>query len=127
MLCENIATNLQETVTVIRIGLLYLLGLNGFNYPLLTDIRLVNNDACGPWKHARVGLKMCGLCGGVIPRERKLLMKLFLVVRYGGIHRFYVMDKVEYQHWEHLPCYRRQKIIFVGCFEEPGETGGYLF
>jgi len=34
MLCENIATNLQETVTVIRIGLLYLLGLNGFNYPL---------------------------------------------------------------------------------------------
>jgi len=70
---------------------------------------------------------MCGLCGEVIPRERKLLMKLFLVVRYGGIHRFYVMDEVEYQHWEHLPCYRRQKIIFVGCFEEPGETGGYLF
>ena len=94
---------------------------------LSTDIRLVHNDACGPWKHVRVGLKMCGLCGEVIPRERKLLMKLFLVVRYGGIHRFYVMDEVEYQHWEHLPCYRRQKIIFVGCFEEPGETGGYLF
>ena len=54
-------------------------------------------------------------------------MKLFLVVRYSGIHCFYVMDEVEYQHWEHLPCYRRQKIIFVGCFEEPGETGGYLF
>ena len=40
---------------------------------------------------------MCGLCGEVIPRERKLLMKLFLVVRYIGIHRFYVMDEVEYQ------------------------------
>ena len=94
MLCENIATNLQETVTVIRIGLLYLLGLNGFNYPLyFTDIRLVNNDTCGPWKHARVGLKMCGLCGEVIPRERKLLMKLFFGVRYTGIHRYgYVMD-----------------------------------
>ena len=41
---------------------------------LSTDIRLVNNDACGPWKHVRVGLKMCGLCGEVNPRERKLLM-----------------------------------------------------
>jgi len=32
------------------------------------------------------------------------------------------MDEVEYQHWEHLPWYRRQKIIFVGYIEKPGET-----
>jgi len=58
------------------------------------------------------GLKMCGWCGEVIPRERKLFIKLFLVVRYIGIHRFYVMDEVEYQDWEHLPWYRRQKNNF---------------
>ena len=45
----------------------------------------------------RVGLKNVWISGEVIPRERKLLMKLFLVVRYGGIHCFYVMDEVEYQ------------------------------
>jgi len=71
------------------------------------------------------GLKMCGWCGEVIPRERKLFIKLFLVVRYIGIHRFYVMDEVD-QDWEHLPWYRRQKIIFVGYIEDPGEIGECL-
>ena len=65
------------------------------------------------------GLKMCGLCGEVIPRERKLLMKLFFW---------------RALYWDPLLwiCYgyearSKQKIILVGYIEDPGETGECLY